>query len=110
MERLSGGRVASANNAFSTVRCAFRLLFGRCLQPGIEAPLTTVKVGGDKLRIDLHSPLPDAAVTEFKAELALRGSLTRDAQGTIRTLEAVQLQMAYALTQLLEHLEGLKHW
>jgi hypothetical protein len=34
MERLSGGRVASANNAFSAVRCAFRLLFGRCLQPG----------------------------------------------------------------------------
>jgi hypothetical protein len=42
-------------------------------------------VGGDKLRIDLHSRLPDAAVTEFKADLALRGSLMRDAQGTIRT-------------------------
>ena len=70
-----------------------------CCQPaGIEAPLTTVKVGGDKLRIDLHSPLPDAAVTEFKADLALRGSLMRDAQGTIRTMEAVQLQMAYTLT------------
>ncbi|WIA40816.1 hypothetical protein OEZ86_004494 [Tetradesmus obliquus] len=110
MERLSGGRVTSANNAFSAVRCAFRLLFGRCLQPGIEAPLTTVKVGGDKLRIDLHSPLPDATVTEFKTDLALRGSLMRDAQGTIRTMEAVQLQMAYALTQLLENLEGLKHW
>jgi hypothetical protein len=79
---------------------------------GIEAPFTTVEVGGDKLRImiDLHSPLPAAAVTEFKAELALRGSLTRDAQGTIRTLEAVQLQMTYTLTQLLEHMEGLKHW
>ncbi|WIA11193.1 hypothetical protein OEZ85_011320 [Tetradesmus obliquus] len=109
MERLSGGRVTSANNAFSAVRCAFRLLFGRCLQPGIEAPLATVKVGGDKLRIHLHSPLPDAAVTEFKTDLALRGSLMRDAQGTIRTMEAVQLQMAYALTQLLENLEGLKH-
>jgi hypothetical protein len=34
MERLSGGRVTSANNAFSAVRCAFRFLFGRCLQPG----------------------------------------------------------------------------
>jgi hypothetical protein len=67
-------------------------------------------VGGDKLRIDLHSPLPDAAVTEFKTDLALRGSLLRNAQGTIRTLEAVQLQMAYPLTQLLENLEGPKHW
>jgi len=34
MERLSGGRVTSVNNAFSAVRCAFRLLFGRSLQPG----------------------------------------------------------------------------
>jgi hypothetical protein len=41
MERLAGGRVTSANNAFSAVRCAFRLLFGRCLQPG-EQPLCEI--------------------------------------------------------------------
>ncbi|WIA19270.1 hypothetical protein OEZ85_003905 [Tetradesmus obliquus] len=110
MERLSGGRVTSVNNAFSAVRCAFRLLFGRSLQPGIEAELTTVKVGNDKLRIDLHSPLPDAAVSEYKTELSLRGTLAREAQGTIRSLESVQLQLVYALTALLEQLDGLKRW
>ncbi|WIA10145.1 hypothetical protein OEZ85_010351 [Tetradesmus obliquus] len=110
MERLSGGRVTSVNNAFSAVRCAFRLLFGRSLQPGIEAELTTVKVSNDKLRIDLHSPLPDAAVSEYKTELSLRGTLAREAQGTIRSLESVQLQLVYALTALLEQLDGLKRW
>ncbi|WIA30213.1 hypothetical protein OEZ86_000305 [Tetradesmus obliquus] len=87
-----------------------RLLFGRSLQPGIEAELTTVKVSNDKLRIDLHSPLPDAAVSEYKTELSLRGTLAREAQGTIRSLESVQLQLVYALTALLEQLDGLKRW
>lgn len=70
----------------------------------------TVKVSNDKLRIDLHSPLPDAAVSEYKTELSLRGTLAREAQGTIRSLESVQLQLVYALTALLEQLDGLKRW
>jgi len=38
-------------------------------------------VAGDKLRIDLHSPLPDAAVIDFTAALQTWGGLAREPAG-----------------------------
>lgn len=72
---------------------------------------TTVTVGSDKLRICLTSPIPDAAITDFKHSLQTRGGLERVPQGIIKTFECYQLHLAYAHFSLLSHLADLeKRW
>jgi len=74
---------------------------------GIEAGLTTVKVAGAKLRLDLHSPLPDGSVTDFKESLNTAGGLAREPAGVIRTFEAYQLHLAYSWHVLLGSLADM---
>jgi hypothetical protein len=59
-----------------TINC-----FPLVINAGLDCPLTTVKVDGHQLRIDLHSPLPDGAVTDMGAALNARGTLKREPQG-----------------------------
>jgi hypothetical protein len=89
----------------------------KCLPPcsmlaaaGIDCAPTTVKVCGDQLRINLHSPLPDGAVSDMGAALNARGTLKREPQGVIRTLEITQLHLVYAWHELLSQLAALEKW
>jgi hypothetical protein len=84
--------------------------FPLVMNAGLDCPLTTVKVDGLQLRIDLHSPLPDGAVTDMGAALNARGTLKRDPQGVIRTLEITQLHLVYAWHELLTQLAALEKW
>lgn len=97
---------AAAVSPFAVHMCkAFQKpLDVKCLPPpcsllaaaGIDCAPTTVKVCRDQLRIDLHSPLPDGAVSDMGAALNARGTLKREPQGVIRTLEIAQLHLVYA--------------
>jgi hypothetical protein len=73
-------------------------------------PPTTVKVLSDQLHIDLHSPLPDGAVNDMGAALNARGTLKREPQGVIRTLEVTHLHLVYAWHELLSQLAVLEKW
>lgn len=53
-------------------------------------------VSGARLRIDLHSPLPDGSILDYKEHLDTVGGLARQPAGVIRTWESYQLQLAYA--------------
>ena len=77
---------------------------------GIDCAPTTVKIGTDTLRIDLHSPLPDGAVSDFGDAMKARGTLKREAQGCIRTLDTTQLHLMYAWHELLVQLSALSKW
>ncbi|WIA38930.1 hypothetical protein OEZ86_005083 [Tetradesmus obliquus] len=78
--------------------------------PGMDCAPTTVKVSGDQLRINLHSPLPDGAVSDMGAALNARGTLKREPQGVIRTMETTQLHLVYAWRELLSQLAALEKW
>lgn len=69
------------NATLSVATLSTTALFPCCL--GIACPPSTVKVGNNTLRIDLHSPIPDGAVTDFGEPLQARGSLQREAQALI---------------------------
>ena len=69
-----------------------------------------MKVGSDVLRIDLHSPLPDGAVTDFGEALNAVGTLKREPQGCIRSLETTQLHLMYAWHEMLSQLSALRKW
>lgn len=77
---------------------------------GLDAATTTVKVSGDQLRINLHSPLPDGAVTDYREALQARGTLKREPQGVIRSLECLQLHLVYGWSVLLTQLDDLHKW
>lgn len=77
---------------------------------GIDAPTTQVMVTGHKHNIDLHSPLPDGSITDFKGELKTIGGLAREPAGVIRTFEMYQLHLVYAWRTLLASLDGLTRW
>lgn len=63
---------------------------------GINCAPATVKACRDQLRVDLHSPLTDAAVSDMGAALNARGTLKGEPQGVIRTLKTTQLHLVYA--------------
>lgn len=75
---------------------------------GIEAQPTTVLVSGVTRRIDLHSPLPDGAISDYKDALNAIGGLVRDPAGIIRAFECYQLQLAYSWHMLLSSLADLQ--
>ena len=80
------------------------------LLAGMSDAPSTVKVEGDTLRINLQSPVPDGAVTDFGEALQTRGSLKREPQGVIRTFEAFQLHLVYGWHVLLHQLRDLTKW
>ena len=65
-------------------------------------------MAGDKLRINLHSPLPDGSVTDFKQALQTRGGLAREPVGVIRSFETFQLHLLYSWRTLLHMLADLQ--
>lgn len=65
-------------------------------------------VGCDRLAIDLHSPLPDGSVTDFKEALQTSGGLAREPAGVIRTWETYQLHLLYSWVALLRQLADLE--
>jgi len=67
-----------------------------------------VTVAGVRLRIDLHSPLPDSSITDYKSALNTLGGLAREPAGIIRTWESFQLQLAYSWYTLLGGLADLQ--
>jgi hypothetical protein len=75
---------------------------------GIEAATSTVTVSGVKHLIDLHSPLPDAAITDYKEALNTLGGLGREPAGVIRTFESFQLHLAYSWHTLMSSLADLR--
>jgi hypothetical protein len=75
---------------------------------GIEASPTTVVVSGARLRVDLHSPLPDGSITDYKDALNTVGGLAREPAGVIRTWECLQLHMAYSWHTILRSLDDLQ--
>lgn len=79
-----------------------------CVPAGIDAPLSTVKVAGDKLAINLHSPLPDGSISDFTPALQARGSLAREPDGIIRSFECFQVHLAYSWRMLLHTLADLQ--
>lgn len=78
------------------------------LPAGIEAAPTTVKVSGTRLRLDLHSPLPDGSITDYKDALNTVGGLAREPAGVTRTWEGFQLYLAYSWRTLLACLADLQ--
>jgi len=78
------------------------------LPAGIDAAPTIVTVAGDKMRIDLHSPLPDGSVGDFKQALKTRGGLAREPVGVIRSFETYQLHLLYSWRTLLHTLADLQ--
>jgi len=67
-----------------------------------------VTVSDVKLRLDLHSPLPDASITDYKSALNTLGGLAREPAGVIRTHEAFMLNLAYSWHTLLWSLADLQ--
>jgi hypothetical protein len=75
---------------------------------GIETAASTVTVAGARLRIDLHSPLPDGSIQDYKEHLDSVGGLAREPAGVIRTWESYQLQLAYTWRTLLGCIADLR--
>jgi len=80
-----------------------------CASPaGIDTAPTTVTVARDKLRIDLHSPLPNGSVTDFKQALQTPSGPAREPVGVIRSFETYQLHLMYSWRTLLHSLADLQ--
>jgi hypothetical protein len=75
---------------------------------GFDAAPSTVTVAGARLRIDLHSPLPDGSILDYKQHLGTVGGLAREPAGVIRTWEAYQLQLVYSWRTLLGAIADLE--
>lgn len=61
-----------------------------------------------RLQLDLHSPLPDGSISDYKQALNTIGGLAREPAGVIRTWEVFQLHMAYSWRTLLASLADLQ--
>ncbi len=103
---------AAAHAPLDSLAGAMELITRACwlLFAGMTAAPSTVKVGGETLRIHLQSPVPDGAVTDYSEALQARGSLKSEPQGVIRTFEAFQLHLVYGWHALLHQLRDLQKW